>query len=368
MSTPNPKKAVDIRLVNITKRYGKVTALKRVNLDIREGEFFTLLGPSGCGKTTALRTIAGLCTQDEGDVFIGEEKVNDLPPWKRNTPLVFQSYAIWPFMSVLDNIAYGLKLKKLPKEEIEEKVKAVTKILGLDGMEERRPDQLSGGQLQRVALARALVAEPPVLLLDEPLSNLDAKIRVEVRGEIRRLQKMLGITTVYVTHDQEEALVISDRIAVMSSGRVEQIGTPVEIYSNPQTPFVASFIGEANSLTGSVSGKEGNIATIRINGGLLIEGWVRDEVEREQSVRVFIRPQNIKMQSATPDFEAPNKLRGVVSQVTFVGNMVRYKVETTQKETLTVEAHNPVGSEIFEEGTDVALSVDPRDVLIFPTL
>lgn len=368
MLAPNREKAADVKLKNITKHYGDVIALEKVNLDIKAGEFFTLLGPSGCGKTTLLRIVAGLGKQDEGDVFIRGKKVNDIPPWERNTALVFQSYAIWPFMNVFDNIAYALKLRKVPKEQIKKKVKSVMNMLGLDGLEKRRPDQLSGGQLQRVALARTLVIEPPVLvlILDEPLSNLDAKIRVEVREEIRRLQSMLGITTLYVTHDQEEALVISDRIAVLNNGRVEQIGTPVEIYSDPQTPFVASFIGAMDSMKGNVSSKKANIATIRISEGLLIKGTADDEIKQGQDVTVFVRPENIKIQTATPHREAPGELRGDVSRVIFAGNMVRYKVKITRGEMLTVEAHHPVRSKMFEEGSHVILSIDPRDVLIFP--
>lgn len=366
MLAPNRKKTVGIKLKNITKRYGKVTVLKSISLDIKEGEFFTLLGPSGCGKTTALRTIAGLCPQDGGDVFIGEEKVNDTPPWGRNTALVFQSYAIWPFMNIFDNVAYGLKLRKMPKDQIKEKVKKVMKMLGLGGMEKRRPDQLSGGQLQRVALARALVVESPVLLLDEPLSNLDAKIRIEVREEIRMLQKMLGVTTVYVTHDQEEALVVSDKIAVMNKGAIEQIGTPFEIYSNPQTSFVASFIGTMNSMGGNVLSKKGNIATVRISEGLLIKGRADDRIKQRGDVMVFVRPENIKIQTATRHRKSLGKLEGDISHVTFVGNMIWYKVKIAQEKIWMVEVHNPVRSKIAKEGNHVILSIDPRDVLIIP--
>lgn len=362
------KKAVNIKLKDITKRYNNVTALDKVNLEIKEGELFTLLGPSGCGKTTTLRIIAGLCSPDEGEVYIGGEMVNGIPAWERGTAFVFQSYAVWPFMNVFDNIAYGLRLRKIPKNQIKEKIKSVIKMLELEGMEKRRPDQLSGGQLQRVALARALVVEPPVLLLDEPLSNLDAKVRVEVRQEIRRLQKMLGITTVYVTHDQEEALVISDRIAVMNKGRIEQIGTPFEIYSNPQTWFVASFVGTTNCLEGKVSNKKGNIVTVQISQGLMIEGRADDQVNRGQDVMVFIRPENIEIEKTVQQPKAPGELEGDILQVTFIGNIIRYKVKISREKVLTVEVHNPRKHKMLEEGSHVILRTNPEDTMVIPLI
>ncbi len=366
MSVPISRKAVDIKIRNITKYYGNTLALNKVSLDIKEGEFFTLLGPSGCGKTTTLRIIAGLTNSDEGQVYIGGKMVNDIPAWERSTAFVFQSYAVWPFMSVFNNIAYGLKLRKIPKNQIKEKVKKVMRMLGLDEMGKRRPDQLSGGQLQRVALARALVVESTVLLLDEPLSNLDAKVRVEVRQEIRRLQKMLGITMVYVTHDQEEALVISDRIAVMSKGVVEQIGSPFEIYSNPRTSFVASFVGITNFMEGRISSEKGNMATVEIGEGLSIKGQIDEIIKQEQDVMLFVRPEDIEIRRAIQSRKSPAELEGDISQITFVGNMIRYEVKISEEKILTVEVHNPRKYKILEEGSRVVIELDPRSVTVIP--
>jgi len=366
MSILISKKAVNIKIRNIIKCYGNMIAVNKVNLDIKEGEFFTLLGPSGCGKTTTLRIIAGLINLDEGEVYIGEKMVNKVPCWERGITLVFQSYAVWPFMSVFDNIAYGLRLRKMSKQEIKEKVKKVMKMLGLDEMEKRRPDQLSGGQLQRVALARALVVEPPVLLLDEPLSNLDAKVRVGLREEIRRLQKAIGITMVYVTHDQEEALVISDRIAVMNKGAVEQIGTPFEIYSNPRSPFVASFIGTTNSIEGRVLRKDRGTATVKIGEGLSIRSQIDDRVSQGQEVILFIRPEDIEIKIATQFPKLPTELEGDISQATFIGNMIRYKVKISQEKALIIEAHNPRKYKMLKEGSHVVVNINPKDVRMIP--
>ncbi|MFQ6065959.1 MAG: ABC transporter ATP-binding protein [bacterium] len=366
MPAPISKKAVNIKIRNITKYYGDTIALSKVNLDIKEGEFFTLLGPSGCGKTTTLRIIAGLSNADEGEVYIGGKMVNDALAWERNTAFVFQSYAVWPFMNVFNNIAYGLKLRKMPKNEIRKKVNRVMRMLKLEGMEKRRPDQLSGGQLQRVALARALVVESPVLLLDEPLSNLDAKVRVGVRQEIRRLQKMLGITMVYVTHDQEEALVISDRIAVMNKGVVEQIGSPFEIYSHPRTAFVASFVGTTNFMEGKVLSKKEDMATVEIGEQLSIKGQIDEKIKPGQAVMLFVRPEDIEVRRVILSRQLTNELEGDISQVTFIGNMIRYEAKISEKKTLTVEVHNPRKYKILEEGSRVLIKIDPRDVIVIP--
>jgi len=244
-----------VRLENITKVYGSVVAVDRVTLEIESGELFTLLGPSGCGKTTTLRIIAGFEVPEEGKIYFDDEDVTFLKPYRRNTAMVFQNYALWPHMTVFDNIAYGLRIKKLPQEEIRRRVKWALELVKLEGLENRYPLQLSGGQQQRVALARALVVEPRVLLLDEPLSNLDAKLRIEMREEIKKLQRKLGITTVYVTHDQLEAMSISDRIAVMNKGKVLQYGPPRQVYFRPTSLFVADFLGRSNILYGK-AGKQ----------------------------------------------------------------------------------------------------------------
>src|SRR3954452_5478189 len=245
-----------IGIDRVSRSFGAVRAVDDISITIADGEFFTLLGPSGCGKTTLLRMVAGFAELESGEVRFGEQRIDTLPPHKRNSGMVFQNYAVFPNLTVGGNVAYGLRARSVPSQETRERVTRALKLVQLEGFAERWPHQLSGGQLQRVAIARAIVIEPHVLLLDEPLSNLDAKLRVEMRGEIRRLQKLLGITVLYVTHDQEEALAISDRIAVMRAGRVEQIASPRDIYERPATPFVASFVGTTNLLDGVIHARE----------------------------------------------------------------------------------------------------------------
>ncbi|NJE10678.1 ABC transporter ATP-binding protein [Thermococcus sp. MAR1] len=283
---------VDVKLENIVKTFGETVALKGIDLHIKAGELFTLLGPSGCGKSTTLRIIAGLDFPDSGTIYFGDEEVTYLPSSKRGAVLVFQNYALWPHMTVFDNVAYGLKLKKLSKEEIRKKVEWALELVKLKGFEDRYPTQLSGGQQQRVAIARALVVEPKVLLLDEPLSNLDAKLRLEMRSEIRRIQRELGITVIYVTHDQEEAMAISDRIAVMNVGTVEQVGTPKEIYESPRTEFVASFMGKTNVIPAKVVEREGDKVTVEFEG-IRLDGL--HYTDKSDDVVIVIRPERIQL-------------------------------------------------------------------------
>src|SRR5512138_3399875 len=261
-----------IRLQRVLKRFGAVTAVDGADLEIGDGELFTLLGPSGCGKTTLLRLMAGFYAPDAGEIWFGERRVDGLRPYERNIGMVFQNYALWPHMTVRANVAYGLKLRKLDAAKIAERVAAVLGKVNLAGLEVRYPGQLSGGQQQRVALARALVLNPDILLLDEPLSNLDAKIRLQVRAEIRKLQKELAITTVYVTHDQEEALTLSDRIAVLDRGKIQQVGTPWDLYERPANPFVADFIGINNLIPGQVQEKieSGLTAKVKTDVGAFV--------------------------------------------------------------------------------------------------
>ena len=251
------------------------------HLEAKHGEFLTLLGPSGCGKTTTLRIIAGFEKPDSGEVYFGDQLINDVPPYERNIGIVFQDYALFPHMNVFENIAFGLRMRRIPRAEMERKVKHALEIVGLEGFEKRYPEQLSGGQQQRVALARALVIEPRVLLLDEPLSNLDAKIRERLRGEIRRIQRELGITTIYVTHDQEEAMAISDRIAVMNVGTVEQVGKPLELYYKPKSEFVAKFLGLSNILELKAKNGRAEFGSMVFNVGIT------------GSVRIFFRPESV---------------------------------------------------------------------------
>ncbi|CAD5244607.1 ABC transporter ATP-binding protein [Thermococcus camini] len=283
---------VDVKLENIVKTFGETVALKGIDLHIKAGELFTLLGPSGCGKSTTLRIIAGLDFPDSGTIHFGDEEVTYLPSSKRGAVLVFQNYALWPHMTVFDNVAYGLKLKKLPKDEIKKKVEWALELVKLEGFADRYPTQLSGGQQQRVAIARALVVEPKVLLLDEPLSNLDAKLRLEMRSEIRRIQRELGITVIYVTHDQEEAMAISDRIAVMNVGTVEQVGTPKEIYESPRTEFVASFMGKTNVIPAKVVERNGDRVSVEFEG-IRLDGLYY--TDKSDDVVIVIRPERIKL-------------------------------------------------------------------------
>ncbi|MGI5977781.1 MAG: ABC transporter ATP-binding protein, partial [Candidatus Limivicinus sp.] len=289
-----------VRLEHISKIYQDPKtkkdfyAVKDANLDIEPGSFITLLGPSGCGKTTTLRMIAGFESPDEGEIYLGDDPINELTPNKRDTAMVFQSYALLPHYNVYDNVAYGLKLRKLPKDEIHRKVMDILDLVELNGMESRMTNQLSGGQQQRVALARALVIEPSVLLFDEPLSNLDAKLRVSMRTEIRRIQQRVGITAIYVTHDQSEAMALSDKIIIMNKGVIAQMGTPQDIYYHPINEFVADFIGEANFLRGSLKSLSGEDAVLDVNGQEMTVRAKDDMVIGEQYTAV-VRPESARL-------------------------------------------------------------------------
>ena len=291
------KEKKGVRLDHISKIYqdpktGKdFYAVKDTSLKIEPGSFVTLLGPSGCGKTTTLRMIAGFESPDEGEIYLGGEAINALTPNKRDTAMVFQSYALLPHYNIFDNVAYGLKLRKMDKATIKEKVTKILKLVGLEGMEARMTNQLSGGQQQRVALARALVLEPGVLLFDEPLSNLDAKLRVTMRTEIRRIQQEAGITAIYVTHDQSEAMALSDKIIIMEKGVVAQIGTPQEIYYHPASEFVADFIGEANFLKGKRSDKKGDSGVVTVEGHAVPVVGVADQADGKECTLV-LRPES----------------------------------------------------------------------------
>ncbi len=344
-----------VRLEHISKIYpdpktGKnFYAVKDVSIDIAPGTFVTLLGPSGCGKTTTLRMIAGFESPDEGEVYLGEEAINALTPNKRDTAMVFQSYALFPHYNVFDNVAYGLRLRKLPKEEIEEKVRSILELVEMSGMETRMTNQLSGGQQQRIALARALVVEPGVLLFDEPLSNLDAKLRVTMRTEIRRIQQTLGITAIYVTHDQSEAMSISDTIIIMNKGEIAQVGTPMNIYYHPNSEFVADFIGEANFLDGVFHSREGTDCRVDIQGHEMLVESERD-LSAGQPCKVVLRPEAIHI-------GAQGVLPCTVELSCFMGSYQNYHVRVG--ETLVKIADNcPVNKRIFAVGEQVFLSFD----------
>jgi iron(III) transport system ATP-binding protein len=348
-----------IRIEGIEKSFPGVHALENVRIDIAKGEFFTLLGPSGCGKTTLLRTIAGFYRQDEGRILLDDECIDDVPPWKRDTGMVFQNYAVFPHMTVFENVAFGLKNRRLKPAEIREKVAGVIAMARLTGLERRTPDQLSGGQQQRVGLARAVVIEPRVLLMDEPLSNLDAKLRVEMRVEIRDLQRQLGITTVYVTHDQEEALVISDRVAVMKAGVVQQVGRPWEVYKSPRNTFVASFVGTMNFLEGEVADGSVRVGPHRLP---LPEG-----VRASGKVSLCVRPEEIGLATgdAGPADRGPATLvPGTVRSCTFTGPLASYVLDCDGTP-LTIERHRPSASDLLAPGTRVQASIPNAALLAF---
>jgi ABC-type Fe3+/spermidine/putrescine transport system ATPase subunit len=314
---------VKVTMDKVTKRFGDITAADDVNLTINNGEFFTLLGPSGCGKTTTMRMIAGLEFPTSGKIYYDGEDVTQEPSFKRNTGMVFQNYALWPHMRVDENVAYGLEVRKTPKDEVGKTVEDVLQLVGLAGMGDRFPNQLSGGQQQRVALARVLVIEPGILLLDEPLSNLDAKLRVEMREEIKSIQRKLGITTIYVTHDQEEAMAVSDRIAIQDHGRIMQVGTPKDIYNKPENLFIATFIGKGALIEGIVD-ELGE--TIKVNiGGPILEGvnTGHTPLEEAQHVACVIRPESFFLDK--PDVPY-NKLEGVIEWYAFVGAITEVKI------------------------------------------
>lgn len=358
---------VRVKLVNVVKKFGNVIAVKNVSFEVEEGELFTLLGPSGCGKTTTLRLIAGFYTPDEGEIYFDDELVNDVPPHKRGTGMVFQNYALWPHMKVFDNIAYGLKLRNLPPPRIIEKVKNIIKFIGLEGKENRFPSQLSGGEQQRVALARALVIEPKVLLLDEPLSNLDAKLRLRMRTEIRRIQKQLKITTVYVTHDQEEALSISDRIAVMNKGEVLQIGTPREIYESPSNIFVADFIGVTNFIPATVLeiDKQGGKILLDIEGVKIPVNSFIENVGEGGDVICAVRPESISLVGDKESKGDEGLIRGKISMITYLGKLIRLEIETLGGNELKVDLTGGIEMKDLREGKNVALKFNPDAIRIF---
>lgn len=355
------KQKKGVRLEHISKIYNdpktgkEFYAVQDTTLDIEPGTFVTLLGPSGCGKTTTLRMIAGFESPDEGEIYLGDEAINSLTPNKRDTAMVFQSYALLPHYNVFDNVAYGLKIRKVPKEEIRERVLNILKLVEMDGMESRMTNQLSGGQQQRVALARALVIEPSVLLFDEPLSNLDAKLRVTMRTEIRKIQQKVGITAIYVTHDRSEAMSISDKIIIMSKGKVEQIGTPREIYYHPKSRFVADFIGEANFLKAKVKSVNGEKAVIDVIGEEIEVNNYGEKVAGEEASLV-LRPEAVVLSEK-------GLLEGTVTLSTFMGSYQYYQVMVGDME-IQITDYNPVNRRIYEVGEKAYLDFDPHGVYI----
>lgn len=350
-----------IELKNLTKKFGQVIALDNVNMKFKKGVITVLLGPSGCGKTTCMRCVAGLERPDSGEIYFEEKLVSSkdvfLPPSKRNIGMVFQSYAIWPHMTVFDNVAYPLKILKLPQSEIHKKVEEALNLVRLEGLGERYATQLSGGQQQRVALARALVYDPTILLLDEPLSNLDARLRESTRFELKELQSRLGTTVIYVTHDQGEALVLADELAVMKQGKIVEIGTSTELYKNPKSKFTAEFIGLSNFILGVIAEHDTEKKKVMVNtqSGTLIEVDVVRGYELNEEVIIMIRPEDVDLyRHKTP--RKGNFLEGRVRGKAFLGNIVDYMIEVSGIGSFRVQKDPSVN---FNEGDKVLLYLDP---------
>ena len=351
---------VAIALSGVSKSYGGVAAVDDVTLEIGEGEFFSLLGPSGCGKTTTLRMIAGFVEPDAGRVVLQGADVTSVSANKRPVNMVFQQYALFPHMSIYDNVAFGLKVKRVPRGEHAQRIRELLRVVSLEGLENRRPRQLSGGQQQRVALARALVNHPAALLLDEPLGALDVKLRKQMQLELKRIQHELGTTFVYVTHDQEEALAMSDRIAVMNGGKVEQTGSPREIYEHPTTAFVADFIGSLNALDLTVDELVGACAVVRFGEGQRVVVPVGSDTRTGDSFRVAVRPERVQIGSVeSAGLDGGSRLEGTIAQVVYLGMYTQFHVET--KAGRVVSHHLADDSvESFAPGLAVALSWEPE--------
>ncbi|MBZ9816499.1 ABC transporter ATP-binding protein [Mesorhizobium sp. CA7] len=347
--------AVEFR--NIEIAYGKFVAVRDFSLSIGKGSFVTLLGPSGCGKTTILRSIAGLVDISAGQIMIGGRRVDDVPIYKRNIGLVFQSYALFPHKSVFDNVAFGLKYRNVAKPEIKRKVGQALDMVRLPGSEKKLPSQLSGGQQQRIALARAIVFEPQVLLLDEPLSALDANMREEMRVEIKKIQKETGITAIFVTHDQEEALSMSDRIVVMNAGSAEQVGTPEEVYERPATAFVADFLGKANMLSGTVSRSDGP-TIVTLAGGQTINVLSPRPLPQGSAVTVVVRPQKLAVGAKA----SANRLSGRVVSASYLGGSAIYEVDIGGK--ANIRANAPIDGRVLREGEAIELGFDADDCVL----
>jgi iron(III) transport system ATP-binding protein len=355
--------SVEIRVKNIVKKFGENVIIPDMSLDIKNGEFFTLLGPSGCGKTTLLRMIAGFNSIEGGEIFFGDKVINEMPAHKRNIGMVFQSYAIFPHMTVRENVEYGLKLRKLPKDEIKKKVDEILEVVKISQYQDRLPERLSGGQQQRVALARAIVIHPSVLLMDEPLSNLDAKLRLEMRSAIRDVQKKVGITTVYVTHDQEEALAISDRIAVISNGTIQQLGRPHDIYTRPYNQFVATFIGYSNLFYGKIEKKEQETSVLFESGYRILMDNLVESVEDGQKVIVAIRPEEFSISTEGIEVE--------IETSTFLGKYNTYEIKPLKEKIVenmpALEFSQDIGhaEKIYNVGDRVFLKPNPQKINIF---
>ena len=355
-------KKVSVECRNISLSYGKTEVLKDLNIVIEPGEFFALLGPSGSGKSTLLRLIAGFNRQSQGTLLVDGKDVSSSPPWKRNIGMVFQSYALWPHMTVWNNVAFGLVERKLPRNEIRERTEAALALVGLSQYAKRRPNELSGGQQQRVALARTIVIEPQVLLLDEPLSNLDKKLRVQMRRELLSLQRRLGITTIFVTHDQEEAMTTADRMAVLDHGVVQQIGSPNTLFDFPVNRFVANFVGTMNVLEGAVKERTSNSLVLAVEGVGDLQLPVAGEVPDTPRLAASFRPHTVQIDMAGGNGDGRYVwLPGVVQASEFQGEFTRYEVQVGDRQ-LTADQSHLAGLSIFPIGAPVAVGLEPSQI------
>ncbi|PHR89976.1 MAG: Fe3+/spermidine/putrescine ABC transporter ATP-binding protein [Blastopirellula sp.] len=355
-----------LSIKQLRKTYGATTAVDSFDLDVAEGEFVSLLGPSGCGKTTILRMVAGLITPDSGQIVIAGKDVTHVPVHKRNVGLVFQSYALFPHMTVFDNVAFGLRRNNLAEDKVKERVITVLSKVRLEGLEDRFPKQLSGGQQQRVALARAIAPEPTILLLDEPLSNLDKQLRMNMQIELKRLQRDVGVTTIFVTHDQSEAMAMSDRICVLESGKTQQIGVPEDLYHRPENKFIATFLGRSNSFTASI-GKSvsGKLVQLDLDEGIQILATASDKVASSGKVHVTIRHETVKISKNPPDkSKALNRFKGKVIYRAFSGSIIDYVVTLDDGPEFLLEATNVDGERHALPGAEVWISFEAGAVLV----
>ena len=353
---------IELHLKDVSKFFGEICAVDHVTLDVEKGELFFLLGPSGCGKSTFLRTIAGFYQPDTGELYFDDKLMNNVPPHRRNIGMVFQNYALWPHMSVYQNVEYGLNVRKLPAGVKREKVMQVLEIVRMEEYADRNPNQLSGGQQQRIALARALVIEPDILLLDEPLSNLDAKLRLEMRQEIKRIHSAAGITSVYVTHDQKEALSMADRMAVMRYGKIVQIGTPREVYNVPANSFVADFIGETNFVQGKLEAVSGEELSMESPIGDIVSTHASTEVSAGASVICSIRPESIDV-SDEPLENVPNQFEARITSITYLGNVEEYCLNLADSLEVKVTIQDPGECE-RHVGDKVYVLFHPQNVVL----
>lgn len=349
-----------VEFKSVSKFFGDVKAVDDVDLQVHKGEFFALLGPSGCGKTTSLRMIGGLEHPDKGDVFINGVRVNHVPPYERDASIVFQNLALFPHMTVAQNIAFGLKLKKLPRDQINAKVSDMLNLVQLSGMEKRRPDQLSGGQQQRVAVARSLILQPEVLLLDEPLAALDRKLRKEMQIELRRIQRDVGITFIYVTHDQKEALSMSDRIAVMKDGKIVQLGSPEDIYEQPRTRFVADFMGASNVFDAKINQQNDEQFTMRTTNGLDVLSRIGKTLESDP-IGFSVRPEAVQMMAGNEKPSLENAYQGKVTSLVYLGDVVEVEVELESGDQLVAFVNTTAQSTKVQEGQTVWVAWSAQD-------